>query len=308
MPRIPRAKRPGVKALFPGFIEPALATALGRPPKGGEWIHEVKFDGYRVQVHIANEAVKVFTRRGHDWTERFSKIAADAWRLNARSAIIDGEVIVHAADGTSDFAVLQKEIRAKRSSKLVMYAFDLLYLDGNDMRTVPLADRKDMLARLIKGSDIQLSRSFEADGAAMFKASCEMGLEGIVSKRAASRYRSGRTSDWLKMTCRQRETLRIAGYALKEGRFDGLYLGRDVAGKLTYAGKVDHGFSRDNVSELLARMKPLVQRTQAYAEKIQKAKAVWLKPVLLVEVEYRAKSEKGKVRHPSFKGLRDDLV
>jgi bifunctional non-homologous end joining protein LigD len=297
----------GIKAPFPGFIKPALADQLARPPKGEGWIHEVKFDGYRIQIHIANEAIKIMTRRGHDWTSRFKKIATDAWRINARSAIIDGEVIAPASDGVSDFSVLQKEVRAKSSDKLVMYAFDLLYLNGNDLRAVPLADRKARLRHLISGTEIRFSESFETDGAAFFARVCEMGIEGVVSKRLASRYRSDRTSDWIKATCRQRETLVIVGYALKDNRFDGLYLGRREGDALHYAGKVDLGFSREQVTDLQGRLKPLIQKAQAYTAKIAKPKAIWVKPVLLAEIEYRAKSAHGKLRHPSFKGLRDDL-
>ena len=128
----------GVKARFPGFVEPALATPAARVPTGERWIHEIKFDGYRVQLHIANEGIKVFTRRGHDWTDRFKKIATEAWHLKAKSAFIDGEVVVPAADGTTDFSVLQKVLRAGApSNQLVMYAFDLMYLNGHDMRKAP---------------------------------------------------------------------------------------------------------------------------------------------------------------------------
>jgi bifunctional non-homologous end joining protein LigD len=140
----------GVKARFPGFIEPALATSIERVPQGERWIHEIKFDGYRVQLHIANEDVKVFTRRGNDWTRRFRKIAHDAFLISASSAIIDGEVVVPAADGTTDFSVLQNELKGK-SDKIAMVAFDLLYLNGHDLRKLPLvaqnpseeADRQD---------------------------------------------------------------------------------------------------------------------------------------------------------------------
>ncbi|WP_424629624.1 non-homologous end-joining DNA ligase [Bradyrhizobium sp. SYSU BS000235] len=306
MRRVAREKL-GKKAVFPGFVKPALAEQLSRPPKGEGWIHEVKFDGYRVQIHIANDAVKVFTRRGHDWTSRLKKISTDAWHINARSAIIDGEVVAPAADGVSDFSVLQKEIRAKRSDKLVMYAFDLLYLNGNDLRAIPIEDRKERLHGLIRKTNILFSESFEADGAIMFARACEMGIEGIVSKRKGSRYRSDRNNDWIKSTCRQRETLVIVGYALKENRFDGLYVGRRDGEVLEYAGKVDHGFSSEQVADLQEKFKGLVQNTQAYTKKIAKPKAVWLKPMLLAEIEYRARSAHGKLRHPSFKGLREDL-
>lgn len=306
----PRARPPagGVKAVFPGFVPPSLATSIGKVPQGDQWLHEVKFDGYRVQVHIANDAVKVLTRRGHDWTPKFKKIATDAWRLNVKSAIIDGEVVVPAADGVTDFSVLQSELRAGRpSNRLVMYAFDLIYLNGYDMRKAPLSDRKAALAAIIKKSDILFSESFETDGAELFKHACAMGLEGVVSKRRDSRYRSDKTDDWIKMTCRQRETLPIVGYSMKGRHFDGLYLGRENDGALVYAGKVDHGFTRESVQDLRARLTPIVQKAQAFSRPIKKSNAVWVKPSLLAEVEYRAKSAEGKLRHPSFKGIREDL-
>jgi bifunctional non-homologous end joining protein LigD len=170
----PKPPAGGVKANFPGFIEPALATAITKAPTGDRWVHEIKFDGYRVQVHIAKDAVKIFTRNGHDWTTRFKKIAADAWHLNVKSAIIDGEVIVPAADGVSDFSVLQNELRGQ-SNKLVLYAFDLLYLNGYDMRKATLLQRKAALRDVIAKSDILLSESFETDGATMLKQACKMG-------------------------------------------------------------------------------------------------------------------------------------
>jgi bifunctional non-homologous end joining protein LigD len=304
----PKAKRPpvGVKGPNPGFIAPALAASIGRVPKGDRWIHEVKFDGYRVQVHIANEAIKVFTRNGHDWTKQFSKIAHDAWHLNTKSAIIDGEVVVPAADGTTDFATLQKELRGK-STKLVLYAFDLLYLDGYDLRRAPLAERKSLLEKLIQKSDILYSRGFETEGQEFFETACGMGLEGIVSKVRDSRYSSGRTDSWLKLTCRQRETLPIVGYALKGDRFDGLYVGRRTGDELLYAGKIDHGFDADTVRDVRKRLTPLVQKAQAFSRTIKKAQAVWVRPTMLAEVEYRAKSTEGKLRHPIFKGFREDL-
>lgn len=302
------SQRPGVKALFPGFIPPSLATSAARPPTGPQWLHEVKFDGYRVQLQIHAETIQVFTRRGNDWTGRFRKIAEDAWQLNAKSAIIDGEVIVPGPNGISDFASLQKLLRgAKASDKLVLYAFDLLYIDGYDLRRETLLERKIRLKRLIENSPILLSEHFDVDGAAMFERACVMGLEGVVSKLRNGRYQSGRTDSWRKVTCRKRETLLIAGYALKNGRFDGLYLGRKEKGALVYAGKVDHGFSPDVIADVVRRLKPLIQKSQAYTTKIRKPKAIWVKPELLAEIEYRAQSEAGKLRHPSFKGLRDDL-
>lgn len=148
----------GVKAPFPGFIEPALAKSIDDVPSGNRWIHEIKFDGYRVQLHIANEAVRVFTRRGNDWTKRFKRIADAAFLISASSAIIDGEVVVPAADGTTDFSVLQNQLKGK-SDKIVMVAFDLLYLNGYDLRKLPLIERKALLKKLIAKTAIQFARA-----------------------------------------------------------------------------------------------------------------------------------------------------
>jgi bifunctional non-homologous end joining protein LigD len=295
----------GVKAPYPGFIEPALATPIDKVPKGERWIHEIKFDGYRVQLHLAHEAVTVYTRRGNDWTKRFKKIADDAFLINAASAIIDGEIVVPATDGTTDFSVLQNELKGK-SKSLVMVAFDLLYLNGYDLRKLPLVERKSLLKKLIAQTAIQLSETFEVDGPEMYKHACSVGLEGVVSKIRDSRYPAGRGNDWVKKTCMQRETLPIAGFALKAKKFDGIYLGRRKGNDLVYAGKVDHGFDKSSTAELQARLKPLIRKTQPYAKKIAH-RGVWVEPSLLAEVEYRAKSAEGKVRHPFFKGIREDL-
>ena len=302
-----RTKPPliGVKAPFPGFIEPSLATAIPNPPSGDRWIHEIKFDGYRVQLHIANEAVRVFTRNGHDWTNRFKKVADDAFHISASSAIIDGEIVVPASDGTTDFSVLQNELKGK-STRIVLVAFDLLYLNGHDLRKLPLVERKALLKKLIAKTDIQFSESFETDGREIYAHACKVGLEGVVSKVVDSRYNSGRGNDWVKKTCAQRETLTIAGFALDGDRWDGLYIGRRKGKDLVYAGKVDHGFDNASATELRRRLTPLIRKTQPYKTRIAH-KGIWVEPDLMAEIEYRAKSAEGKVRHPFFKGLREDL-
>jgi bifunctional non-homologous end joining protein LigD len=302
-----RRKQPaiGTKAPYPGFVPPALATKVEKVPSDERWIHEIKFDGYRVQLHVVNDDIRVFTRRGNDWTKRFRKIAGDAYLINAASAIIDGEVVVPAEDGTTDFSVLQNELKGN-SSKLVMVAFDLLYLNGQDLRKLPLTERKAVLHKLIAKTAIQFSDNFELGGQQMFEHACAVGMEGVVSKVRDSRYPSARTNDWVKVTCAQRETLPIAGFALDGKKWDGIYIGRQKAGKLVYAGKVDHGFTPQSEKVLRARLKPLIRRTQPYAKKIAH-RGIWVEPSLLAEIEYRAKSAEGKVRHPFFKGLREDL-
>jgi bifunctional non-homologous end joining protein LigD len=163
-----------------------------------------------------------------------------------------------------------------------------------------------LLQKLIAGTDIQFSESFEIDGQGMFKHACKIGLEGVVSKVRNSQYASGRGNDWVKKTCAQRETLTIAGFALDGRKWDGLYLGRREGNSLVYAGKVDHGFDSASAKDLQARLKPLIRKTQPYAKKIAH-RGIWVEPSLLAEIEYRAKSAEGKVRHPFYKGLRDDL-
>jgi bifunctional non-homologous end joining protein LigD len=295
----------GVKAPFPGFIEPALATSIERVPSGTRWLHEIKFDGYRVQVHLKDADIKVFTRRGNDWTKRFRKIANDAWHVSAGSAIIDGEVVVPDVNGTTDFSVLQNELKG-RSTKIVLVAFDLLYLNGYDLRKLPLVEREAHLKKLVAETDIQFSESFEVDGPDMFAHACKVGLEGVISKVRDSRYVSGRVNDWVKKACAQRETLPIAGFALDGNDWDGIYVGRLKGKDLVYAGKVDHGFDKVSAADLRKRLTPLIRKTQPYAKKIFH-KGIWVEPELLAEIEYRAKSAEGKLRHPFFRGLREDL-
>jgi bifunctional non-homologous end joining protein LigD len=304
---MPRARKSaptvGTKASFPGFIEPALATAIAKVPSGERWLHEIKFDGYRVQVHLAHSEVKVFTRRGSDWTKRFRKIAADAFEINA--GFIDGEVVVPGPNGTTDFSVLQNQLKG-RSTKIVVVAFDLLYLNGQDLRKLPLFERKAHLKTLIAETDVQFSDSFDIEGKEMFKQACKLGLEGVVSKVRDSRYVSGRSNEWVKKECVQRETLTIAGFAMDGNKWDGIFLARKKGKNLIYAGKVDHGFEDDNVKDLQAKLKPLIRKTQPYTKRIAH-RGIWVEPELSAEIEYRAKSAEGKVRHPVFKGLREDL-
>jgi bifunctional non-homologous end joining protein LigD len=295
----------GSKAPYPGFVAPALATTVEKVPSGERWIHEIKFDGYRVQVHVKDVDIKVFTRRGHDWTKRFRKIAEDAWHINVGSAIVDGEVVVPSENGTTDFSVLQNELKG-RSTKIVLVAFDLLYLNGHDLRKLSLIERKRHLKKLIDGTDIQFSDSFEIDGRSMFSHVCKLGLEGVVSKLRDGRYLSGRNNEWVKVTCRQRETLAIAGFALEGEKWDGIYLGRMKGKDLVYAGKVDHGFDKKSAADLRRRLTPLIRKTQPFAKRIAH-RGIWVKPELNADIEYRAKSAEGKVRHPFFKGLREDL-
>jgi bifunctional non-homologous end joining protein LigD len=301
---------PGTKpAHFPNYVEPLLATLHDKPPPGDAWVHEIKWDGYRVQLHVRNGTVRLYTRRGHDWTERLATIAEAAWHLQTYAAAIDGEVIVPGPDGRADFKELERDLGAGRMGRLVFYAFDLLHLDGLDLRDATLMDRKAVLAELLADAHapIRLSEHLEIDGAAMYRHACEHGLEGIVSKRRDGKYRSGRGDAWRKVTCRARDTFVVAGYALKNGRFDGLYLGRAEDGRLVYAGKVENGFSAEDTDALRAAFARIETRRAPITAGRKFPKARWVKPQILVDVEHRGTVQEG-LRHPSFKGVRRDLM
>ena len=200
---------------------------------------------------------------------------------------------------------MQNELKGK-STKIVLVAFDLLYMNGFDLRKLPLIERKAHLKAIIAGTDIQFSESFEVDGKEMYAHACKVGLEGVVSKVRDSRYQSGRSNDWTKKTCVQRETLTIAGFALDGNDWDGIYVGRRKGNDLIYAGKVDHGFHKKSAADLRKRLTPLIRKTQPYSKRVAH-KGIWVEPELMAEIEYRAKLAEGKVRHPLFKGIREDL-
>lgn len=294
---------------YPGFIEPSLATLHDKIPTQGEWLHEIKFDGYRLQLHKSGIEIRAFTRRGYDWTERFKNITTAAWHLDCTVAILDGEVIVPTGTGLSDFGALEADLGKGRSDRFIYYAFDVLYLDGFDLRACRLDERKCVLEALVPQNvgPIHLSTTLEDAGRSLYKRACELQLEGIVSKRKDGRYRSGRSPNWTKVTCRKRDTFVVAGIAYKGNKFDGIYLGRRKEDELLYAGKVEHGISIAQQKALRKRAEKLRAKNQPLTTKIKKPKARWLRPRLLVDVEYRAITGEGKLRHPSYKGLRDDL-
>src|SRR5216684_180899 len=226
--RCARALKAAKGSPMPDFIEPALATLRPKPPKGDNWVHEVKYDGYRFQAHIREGQVRFFTRRGYDWTARLAKLVPPAARLKAHAAILDGEAVVQGENGHTDFNELEREISRKGgSNKVIFYVFDLLYLDNLDLRPAPLLERKQVLAELLStlepGGPIVFSEHVEADGPELWQRACALGLEGIVSKRKDARYQSGRIDTWTESPCKRRETFVILGWAEKGTRFDGFY-------------------------------------------------------------------------------------
>jgi len=295
---------------FPKFIPPALATLVPRPPRGAQWVHEIKYDGYRFQCHIHRD-VRFLTRRGYDWSDRLGHLVTALAPLTSHAVVLDGEVIVETPEGRSDFHALEKELKAKRPSRrLVYYVFDLLYLDAFDLRRVPLIDRKRVLELVLAdvAGPVRLSEHLTGDGADVFRRACDLELEGIVSKRMDAAYASGRTDAWTKVTCRHRETLAVVGWAEKDRKFDGIYLARPRDHGLIYAGKLERGFSDDDKAAMLKRLAPLRARTQPMkAARKNFPKAHWVRPQVLVDAEFRGLTGDGLLRHPSFKGVREDL-
>ena len=309
--QLARSLRAAKQARFLNFTEPSLATLGHRPPKGEQWVHEVKYDGYRFQCHLYRH-IRFYTRRGYDWSNRLRNLVSALQPLADHAVILDGEVIVQTAEGLSDFHALEKELKRKGgSNRLVYFVFDILYLDGFDLRAVPLIDRKRVLEKLLAGlsGPVRLSEHIEGDGPTIWKRACELELEGIISKQAEGRYLSGRSDNWIKTTCRHRDTFAVVGWAQKAKKFDGIYLGRREADELIYAGKLECGFSEEDKKEIVKRLAPLrVRKRPMSAARKSFPKAQWVKPAVLVDAEFRGKTGEGLLRHPAFKGIREDLM
>ncbi len=299
----------------PAFVAPQLATLQRQAPEGAEWLHEVKFDGYRIQAVVDGTDIRLLTRTGLDWTERFGTgIVAALAKLKCRRAVIDGEIVVPGTNGASSFPLLQADLSAGRSDRFVYYAFDLLRLDGEDLRAEPLVERKQALRELLagrgEGSPLRFSEHFGEPGRVMLEHACRMGLEGVVSKRADAPYRSGRGLAWIKSKCTNRQEFVIGGYlpSGKAGRgLKSLLVGYREAGRLKYASRVGTGFSAKAADDLRARLDRLKAQGRPFDEAVPDARqAIWVEPRLVAEVEFRAWTADRILRHASFRGLRED--
>ncbi|RTM07242.1 MAG: DNA ligase D, partial [Hyphomicrobiales bacterium] len=297
------------------FIEPQLATLEKEAPAGEYWLHEVKFDGYRIQAQIAGGDVRLLTRTGLDWTEKFDgPVTAALAGLKCRDAIIDGEIVVLADNGVSSFPLLQADLSARRADRFVYYAFDLMRLDGEDLRREPLVERKQALAELLgeqpENSALRFSDHFHEPGKVMLQHVCRMGLEGVVSKRADAPYRSGRGLSWIKSKCTLRQEFIIGGYlpSDKTGRgLRSLLVGYHEGGKLNYAGRVGTGFSGKVATDLKKKLDELKAKESPFSAAVPKGKGLtFVKPELVGEVEFRSWTSDRIIRHASFQGLRED--
>ena len=313
--RITRPASPSAgarRARMPAEIGAQLATLVDAAPAGDGWLHEIKFDGYRMLLRIARGRCRIWSRNGREWTGAFPSIAAAAAKLKVDSAWIDGEVVMPVEGGGTSFQALQNALSAGEEDALVYFAFDLPYLDGFDLRALPLLERKRLLAPLVPAGRIRYSEHLDGDGAAMLANACRLGLEGIVSKRADAPYTATRTRTWLKVKCGQRQEFVIGGYTQGQGSrsgFGALLIGVYDDGTLRYAGKVGTGFDNKTLLHIRGLLEKLATDKPPFTNPPRGAegrRATWVKPRLVAEVSFTEWTRDGTLRHPSFEGLRLD--
>lgn len=301
---------------FPGRIEPQLATLVDSPPEGEDWLHEIKYDGYRLLARIADGKAQLLTRNGKDWSHRFPTIAEALASLPIDQSWLDGEVVALQADGSSSFAHLQQRLSAGGDEGLVYVLFDALWFDGRKLTDRSLTERRQQLAGLVSrgalAAPLRYSDALQGSGTEFFRQACEHNLEGVISKRATAAYRSGRGRDWLKSKCHRRQEFVIAGYTESHAAdrpFGALLLGLFENGALRYTGRVGTGFDLKSARRLHERLRQLETGRCPFDASPPRGRGEtvrWVRPELVAEIRYSNWTEDGVLRHPSFQGLRED--
>jgi bifunctional non-homologous end joining protein LigD len=304
------------KAAAPAKIKPQLAVLAESPPDGDEWFHEVKFDGYRLLITREGDSVKILSRAGLDWTNKFPDFAPAVRDRLRVDAVLDGEAVLFDSRGVSDFQALQNAIHNRRSRSIVFMAFDLPWCDGHDLTRSSLEQRRSLLAELIgtrQDGRIRLSEHVVGNGPAAFTHSCEAGLEGIVSKRRTAPYAQARVPSWIKVKCFNQQEFVIGGFSAPEGtreQFGALLLGYYEGSELRFAGRVGTGFSAETLKKLALQLRPLARATAPFVKPPTGADArgvVWVQPQIVAQVQFRDWTSEGVIRHASFRGLREEL-